>query len=359
MRINEAYYKKNFKINKKGIKYYDVKTTEDIGVFGLYNYRAEEVFKRIPDEVAFATSEQVALLYTNPAGGRIRFKTDSEDLIIRSVFPDITNRSIMSMLNSAGFDIYISINGKETYFQSVYPPIDLTDMYEKYIDIGKGLKEITIYMPLYNNVKDVFIGIDEKAEVIPYSEYTHKIPVIFYGSSITQGASVSRPGMTYEAILSRMFNVDHLNLGFASAAKAEDSIIDYMSQLDFSVFVCDYDYNAPSAEYLASTHEKLYKKIRKTHPDTPFVMISKPILLLSSDNVENAKRRQIILDTYNKALSSGDKNVFFIDGSRIFFGCESGECCADGVHPNDLGAIKIAEAIKKIFLNINFFKEFK
>lgn len=78
-------------------------------------------------------------------------------------------------------------------------------------------------------------------------------------------------------------------------------------------------------------------------------MISKPILLALSSNPENIKRRSIILNTYKNAVKNGDKNVFFIDGFKIFDGYECGDCCADGVHPNDFGAVKIADAVKKVF----------
>lgn len=67
MRINEAYYKENFKHEKNGVKYYNVKTMEEIKVYGLYNYKSEPVFKRLPDEVALSTSSTVAGLYTNPS----------------------------------------------------------------------------------------------------------------------------------------------------------------------------------------------------------------------------------------------------------------------------------------------------
>ncbi len=348
MRINEGYFKENFIVDTENIEFYNIKTTDDIRVYGLYNYKNEAQFKRMPTEVAKATSEQVTKLHTNPTGGRIRFKTNSERLVIRVSVPNVSTRSIITMLNQAGFDLYQTVNGKQEYFGCLYPPIDLTDGYTREEKLFPGEKELTINMPLYNDVSDVWIGLEKGASLLPADDYKYEKPVFFYGSSITHGASVSRPGQTYEAMLSRRFNTNFINLGFASGAKAEDAIIEYMVAQDYSIFVSDYDHNAPSAEHLEATHEKLYKAIRAKHPDVPYIMLTKPILHYKLDNEENDRRRKIIYTTYQNAIASGDKNVYFIDGKEIFKDIPTGDCSADSVHPNDLGMHIMANAIAEV-----------
>ena len=348
MRINEGYFKENFIVNTENIEFYNIKTTDAIRVYGLYNYKNEAQFKRMPTEVAKATSEQVTKLHTNPTGGRIRFKTNSERLVIRVNVPNVSTRSIITMLNQVGFDLYQTVNGKQEYFGCLYPPIDLTDGYTREEKLLPGEKELTINMPLYNDVSDVWIGLEKGASLLPADDYKHEKPVFFYGSSITHGASVSRPGQTYEAMLSRRFNTNFVNLGFASGAKAEDAIIEYMAAQDYSIFVSDYDHNAPSAAHLEATHEKLYKAIRAKHPDVPYIMITKPILHYKLDNEENDRRRKIIYTTYQNAIASGDKNVYFIDGKEIFSDIPTGDCSADSVHPNDLGMHIMANAIAEV-----------
>lgn len=353
MRINELFFKENYGVDTTNIVFYDIKKSEEISVYGLYNYRNEEQFKRIPDDVANATSERVIKLNTNPSGGRIRFKTDSRCLVIRASFPNISTRSIITMLNQAGFDVYKTFNGKQEFIGCLYPPIDLIDSYDRSIDLGPGEKEITIYMPIYNDVSEVYVGLEKDADVKPASPYKYEKPILFYGSSITQGASVSRPGMIYEAIISRMFDVDFINLGFASAGKAEDAIVDYMADLDYSIFVSDYDYNAPTLEYLEATHEKMYQKIRAKHPNAAYIMLTKPILHHNLKTEENQRRREIIYKTYKNAMQNGDKNVYIIDGFEIFSSFESGDCSGDNVHPNDMGATVLAGNIIKIIKERN------
>ena len=356
MRINEAYFKKNYIVDTTNIEFHDIKKSKEISVYGLYNYRNEVQFKRLPDEVAKATGEQVSKLYTNPAGGRIRFKTNSNILVIRASFPNISTRSIITMVNQAGFDVYKTINDKQEFIGCLYPPIDLVDSYDKSIELGLGEKELTIYMPIYNDVSDVYIGVEKGSYVKPSRTYKNETPILYYGSSITQGASVSRPGMIYESIISRALDTDFINLGFASGGKAEDAIVDYMAELNYSVFVCDYDYNAHTPEYLEATHSKMYKKIRAKHPDTAYIMLTKPIINHNLNNSENQRRREIIFKTYENALINGDKNVYIIDGFEMFSSFESGDCSGDGVHPNDMGATVIAQNIIKIIRERNLLR---
>lgn len=348
MRINEGYFKENFKADTENIVFYDIKTTESIRVYGLYNVQNETQFKRMPTEVAKATSEQVFKLHTNPTGGRIRFKTNSSRIVLRVSVPNVSTRSIITMLTQAGFDFYKTINGKQEYIGCIYPPIDLTDGYINELNLGDGEKELTIHMPLYNDVSDVHIGLEKGATLLPANDYKYEKPILFYGSSITHGASVSRPGQAYEAMLARRYDTNFINLGFASGAKAEDAIIEYMASLDYSIFVSDYDHNAPTPEHLEATHEKLYKAVRAKHPDVPYIMLTKPILYHKLDNAENDRRREIIYATYQNALANGDKNVYFIDGKAIFKDIPTGDCTADSVHPNDLGMHIMANAIGKI-----------
>ena len=194
----------------------------------------------------------------------------------------------------------------------------------------------------------MYIGIEKGACIKPSKPYKHEKPILFYGSSITQGASVSRPGMIYESIISRVIDSDYINLGFASGAKAEDAIVDYMANINYSVFVSDYDYNAPTPEYLDATHRNMYKKIRSKHPDVPYIMLTKPIIHHNLKNLENQQRREIIFNTYENAIKNGDKNVYIIDGFEMFSSFESGDCSGDSVHPNDMGATVIAQNIIKL-----------
>ena len=116
---------------------------------------------------------------------------------------------------------------------------------------------------------------------------------------------------------------------------------DYIGNLDMSVFVFDYDHNAPSPEFLESTHEPFFKKFRQMQPDTPVIFASDAGVSLRA---QGERRREIIRRTYENARNAGDQNVYFIDGSTIYDGVGWEYCEVDNCHPNDLGFWCMANA---------------
>lgn len=117
---------------------------------------------------------------------------------------------------------------------------------------------------------------------------------------------------------------------------------EYLAQIPCSVFVCDYDHNAPSAAHLRNTHEPLYRVFRAAQPTTPIVFVTKPDF---HPGTEDEKRRAIIRATYEKAVAEGDRAVYFIDGETLFEGDWRDSCTVDGCHPNDLGFSRMATVI--------------
>ena len=173
-------------------------------------------------------------------------------------------------------------------------------------------------------------------------QYALEKPVLYYGSSITQGGCASRPGNAYQAMISRRLDADFINLGFSGNAKAETVMCEYLASLDASVFVCEYDHNAPNADHLAKTHRPLYETYRAAHPDVPIVFVTKPDF---HPGTEDERRRRIVIDTYEYALSVGDRKVSFVDGAHLFDGPFADSCTVDGCHPNDLGFFRMAQKI--------------
>lgn len=238
----------------------------------------------------------------------------------------------------AGVDVYFGDRFEGTFM----PPVSLPNKaYESLKCFGEGEKTVTLNFPLYGALSELYVGIDEDATVSEAPDYKYETPVVYYGSSITQGGCASRGGMSYQAQLTRWLDCDHVNLGFSGNAKGEPAMVEYMAGLDMSVFVCDYDHNAPTAEHLAATHEPLYRGIRAKHPDTPIIFISRPSVH------ENDARVRVIKATYDKAVSEGDKNVWFIDGAS-FFPFSSNEHTVDNCHPTDLGFYLMAKGIEPV-----------
>lgn len=317
----------------------------------------EKGFVRMPEETAKAVNEGVAILFRNTAGGRLRFRTNSPKIAIRAKMANIGKMPHFALSGSAGFDLYESspCNGGPgqddrcrdyVYRGTFMPPFDIKDGYESMITL-LGIKErdLTIHFPLYSDVLALEIGLCEGASLLPAADYAYDLPIVYYGSSITQGGCASRPGNCYENVISRTLNCDHINLGFSGSARGEAVMADYIADLPMSLFVYDYDHNAPSVQHLRDTHQPMFRRIREKNPCLPVIMVSRP---QPNPTGEELLRRDIIRATYEEALASGDKNVYFIDGTRILhrFGGDSGT--VDTCHPNDLGFLCMAKAIGEV-----------
>ncbi|MCQ2433149.1 MAG: SGNH/GDSL hydrolase family protein [Clostridia bacterium] len=312
-------------------------------VYGLYDYKNEPRFIRIPKEIGDATNDGVKGLNYHTAGGRVRFATDSPVIAIRCKMNGQCYFPHMALSGTSGFDLYQHTDdGRDNYIATFMPTYEKKHGYESLQYTDGGMHTYTIHFPLYNDCVALEIGIQKDAEIDWGAEYLPIKPIVYYGSSITQGGCASRPGMAYQNVISALRNIDHINLGFSGSARGEDIIAEYMAGLDMSIFVMDYDHNAPTPEHLLATHEKLYRTIRAKHPDTPIIMVTKPDARVNEYEIN---RRNIVFETYRHAVAEGDKNVSFIDGFTFFDPEYHDICTVDGCHPNDAGFMGMARVI--------------
>ena len=326
----------------EGFTYYDVKKAP-FSIHGLYDVYNTEGFIRVPADVAKATNPGVANHSLESAGGRIRFKTDSDSMVIKVKMRDRAyNFFYGSPSMESGFSVYVDNPFNSAFIGCTNPAPDRRFEYESEIKLGAGEKEITVYMPLYGIVNEVLIGLKDGSSLSEHTPYTYQKPIVYYGSSITQGAFSIRSGTDYESIISRRFNWDYVNLGFSGACRGEDAIVDHIASLDMAAFVLDYDHNAPNIDHLRATHYKAYEKVRAAHPDIPIYMTTRPAYQYIFDTLT---RRTVIMESYLKAFNSGDKNVYFIDGLSFSIGTELNDFTPDRCHPDNYGLRKMAEVI--------------
>ena len=339
---------KNFadvKADADGLKRYSI----PCGAFDLYGvFHDGNRFLRLPEDIAANTSEGVKWLNTNTAGGRVRFSTNSKRVEISATYEGLSRLPHMPLSGSGGFTLIDETDPSSPFLAAAYfPEYTAQNGFSicKDVKLGGAMRNYILYMPLYNDVKSLTIGLDGDAAVKGGRKYKDVKPILYYGSSITQGGCASRPDASYQAVISLWNNVDYINLGFSGNGKAERIMADYLSGLDCGVFVCDYDHNAPNAEYLNNTHFNLYKTFRKKHKDVPIIFMTKP----DPEREPEAKERVAIIEkTYKTALENGDKNVYFINGYDLFGDKDRMLCTVDGCHPTDRGFYLMAEKLYKI-----------
>lgn len=332
-------------IERDEIRFCDVEEAP-FRIHGIF--KENGCFRRIPEAVAQQVSPGVCMLHTNGAGGRVRFITDSPYVAIKTEY-EPNKMSHFALTGSSGFDIYEDIDDESRYLGTFKTPFDVENGYESVVDFPEQRERcVTINFPLFSTVHKLYVGLQEGSVLKVAPDYKRKKPVVFYGSSITQGGCASRPGNSYESLLSRQFGFDYINLGFSGNAKGEQAIADYIKKLDMSVFVYDYDWNAPDPEHLEKTHSQMFQTIRSAQPELPIIIMAQPTYYLSS---LRKKRRDVIENTYLEAKKQGDKNVYFLDGPKLM-ALVKDNGTVDGIHPTDSGFLSMAQAVGAVMETI-------
>ncbi|MBQ8081275.1 MAG: hypothetical protein IJ240_05180 [Clostridia bacterium] len=341
-------------INGEAVIWRDVRQ-EPFSLHGFYRSQSGPCFNRLPDEVGQAGCPRLAAMYLESAGGRVRFSTDSPFIAIRAKYRSIGRYWLLTLAASAGFDLYEDGFFGSRFVRDFRIPENVTDGYEQLIrlPVAGGMRSYTINFPIHSAVDTLEIGLAPLAQLSAGAPYRAYPPICFYGSSIVQGTAASRPGQTYEAHISRMLNMDYINLGFGGSAKGEQALVRYMASLPMSVFVCDYDHNAPDPEYLGKTHWPLYQIFRVMRPDVPYIMITRPNFYTAENSLgEVMACRDVIMQSYLRAREAGDRNVYFIDGAGFFADENVYDCTVDDIHPNDIGLLRMAKTVGTVIRNI-------
>ncbi len=331
----DSNFKVETKIKEQDIRFYDVNQAP-FKIYGVFYDNGK--FRRMPTEVAKTVNDMVVSLHVHTAGGRVRFKTDSPYIAIHAEMSGVVKMEHIPLTGSGGFDMYMGGN-PERYMKTFVPKYTMTDGYESIFRCGSSaMREVTINFPTYSEVDALYIGLQEGATVLPPRDYTIEKPIVYYGSSITQGGCASRPGNTYQSVISRRLDADFINLGFSGSARGETTMAEYIAGLDMSAFVYDYEYNAPTVEHLQNTHEPMFRIIRQAHPNIPIVILTRPEYKARGAGVD------VIRKTYENAKAAGDENVYFLGGTALM-AMAGYDGTVDGVHANDLGFASMAKAV--------------
>ena len=220
-------------IQREGLLFRDAEDAP-FRIYGLM--REDGHFCRLPDSVASTVNDGVKHLALHTAGGRVRFVTDSPYVAIHAEMAELGKMPHFPFTGSIGFDMYGDKGEGQRFIATFVPPFDIADGYESVQDFPEaGMWLVTINFPLYSNVRKLYIGLKEDAVLSPAPDYAQEKPVVYYGSSITQGGCASRPGNAYQAIISRSMDANFINLGFSGSARGEQTIVDYLAALDMSV----------------------------------------------------------------------------------------------------------------------------
>jgi hypothetical protein len=313
-------------------------------VSGVPFFEKNKRLARLPDEL-IGLLPCLDHLGRRCVGARVAFKTNSPLFTVKVVLKTLVVDIGMSIYASQSAQIMLGERENARHLGVVNPPNYNTKTFQKTFNKSSELEQITIYFPRNEQIETIEITVEDGATVTEPTPYKYPKPVVFYGSSITEGGCSCNSTNAYNAILSRWLDFDDYNLGFSGNAKGELVMADYINTIDMGAFVYDYDHNAPTVEHLANTHKPFFDRIREAHPNIPILMMTRPAEVYNDDM---KARRDVVKATYNAAVAAGDKKVYFIDG-EIFYGEKDRNLCSfDDCHPNDLGFFRMANTIRPV-----------
>lgn len=323
-------------------KYYDGQEFTIIG-----KYHGEKNYVRFPQQYKNLLRKDVWDLGQHSAGMGIRFRSNASDITVRWTVSGNNSMDHMPSTGVKGIDLYAYIDDHWRYVNTGRVK-GKTNEFTLVKTEGKTYREYLLNLPLYDGIESLSIGINSSAEItLPKENYlTTKNPVVYYGSSIAQGGCASRPGMAFTNILSRALDCSFINLGFSGNGTFDQSVGDAMCEIDAALYVIDCNPNTQK-DLIYERAVELVKLLKKKRPDVPVLLVEgyyyengfvKP---LDSD----AEKKRVELRRAFKVLKgSGVKQLYYQKGDGLIG--DDHEGTVDGVHPNDLGMLRMAESLE-------------
>ena len=310
---------------------------------GIPDSLKENRYDRLPLSYKEIVREPVWNLSKNSAGMSIRFYSNSNSLSVKWTVLNNFKMNHMAETGIKGIDLYFNNKGNWQYLNTARPEgLDNESLLIN--NMASEMREFKMFLPLYDGLVNIEIGIDSNS-VIKKPLKNNSKPIVFYGTSITQGGCASRPGMAHTNIISRKLNIDCINFGFSGNGRMEQPIAKVISELDPAFYVIECLPNMMSAEQITIRTIPLVKTIREKRTETPIVFVENFIYepsILDKEMDANIKKLNTALKTeYTKMIEDGFDNIFYVNSENATG--DDHEGTVDGVHFTDLGFIRYAD----------------
>jgi hypothetical protein len=333
---------------KKQTLFYDIRA---LGLEGQGWSEVKNPFDRLPAKAEGVVRPAVWNLSHDSAGLCVRFVTDAPTIAARW---SLTKANLamphMAATGVSGVDLYVRNGdaGKWRWLANGKPTAQ--NMAATLVSgLPPGRREYLFYLPLYNGVTSVEVGVPTGAALAkaPPRPADRAKPILFYGTSITQGGCASRPGTCHPAIIGRRFDRPVINLGFSGNGHMEPEVAALLAELDPAVFVIDCLPNM-DAKGVAERAENLVKTIRAKRPTTPILLVEDRTMsdafLVETKRKAHEARRAALKKAYENLIAAGDKHLTYLAGQHLLG--EDGEGTVDSSHPTDLGFFQQADAFE-------------
>ncbi len=309
-------------------------------------FLTEDHYHRFPKammEKIESQNKSLPWLGEHLSGGIIFFETDAKHLhmTIEYAYEPLMNH--MAPSGESGFDLYIK-NDDQWIFYDVIRPFPRQKMVDVNMQLpNKSSNTLMMYTPLYTKILKANVMIEDHESIHPYDPKLNQT-IFFYGTSITQGACASRPGLSFTNQVSRMLNIEVINMGFSGNGLGEPSIAQITHLCPhLAMIVIDYDANAGAVGKIEDTLIPWIEIVRQKHQEIPILILSRiPFnreIFDENDRIHRMKNKN-----YQKMVASQHRNIHFIDGEWLIHENET-EVTVDGIHLNDLGMTLFAQRL--------------
>lgn len=324
------------------IIFYDALKFDIIG-----RYHSENNYTRLPQKFESTVREQVWSLSRNSAGISVRFRTNSPTIMVRCTVMNDTKLPHMADTGVKGVDLY-GYNGHNWQYIETGFPRKKENEYTL-LSNGDGVsREYLLNLPLYDGVESLEIGVLGGTQITPATDrlMLKKKPVVYYGTSIAQGGCASRPGLAYTNILARKLDRAFVNLGFSGNGTIETSVGEAMVEVDAALYVIDCNPNT-KVELIYDRTLTLVDMLKKRRPGTPILLVEGCLdesgAFRKSGNQTIRKKRAELRRAYDTLRKNGTSGLYYLKGDGLIG--EDHEGTVDGIHPNDIGMMRMADAL--------------
>ncbi|QDV04783.1 hypothetical protein Poly30_02760 [Planctomycetes bacterium Poly30] len=307
---------------------------------------------RLPERAESLVNGTIWRLAQHTAGMSLSFRSDAEFLRFEvSLLEPELAMPHMPATGKSGFDLYAREKGQPWRWVFTAQPHDAD-----YVALVRGLRpgkrEYRLHLPLYNGVEQLRVGAPEGSKIESVAP-RQELPIVYYGTSIAQGACASRPGMAFVTQLGRRLDVPMINLGFSGNGRLDPELCDLIAELDARAYVLDCLPNL-TPEATAERAMPFVRRLRALRPETPIVMVedrtdpnAAMFPLRSNLHVGN---HRAFRTAYEGLLEEGVAGLTYV-ADRPFLG-EDGEATVDGSHPSDLGMVRYADALEPVLRDV-------
>ncbi|KAA6435314.1 hypothetical protein FOE74_05010 [Rufibacter glacialis] len=319
---------------------------QSLTIKGLGWKELQRTYTRLPAKAQAAVTPEVWKLSQHSAGGHVQFLSNSQKIKVRWSVRGNNSLNHMAPTAVKGVDLYVRTKAGWQW-AGVGKPSGKKNEVELVSSMVAGEREFMLYLPLYDGVDSVSIGVEKGASIKPLAGKPEK-PIVFYGTSITQGACATRAGMAYPSIIGRQLNRETINLGFSGNGKMHIELAHLLTEIDASLYVLD---NMPNmqAEDVEPKAVAFVKHLRAAQPHTPILLVEN--LEYAHGWVDTrvaglvAEKNKNLRKAYEQLKAAGVTNLFYLNNQNLALA--NGEGTVDGIHLTDLGFAHLATELTK------------